>query len=918
MIKAICLLSATLLPLFAPALDESFDGNPGPDLPAGWDAGAVDWIVDAGALRFRGGDYAFAWPTELGPGGEVTVETTVRVQRRATTGWGVAAVTVRQDARNYWHLALVEAPPENGGGHFVELAEKLDNVWLAHHERSTKLTATVWEGTQFGWQAERPYRMRLVMRTDGIDGRVTELDGTVRAHIAYTFDGRAVNWGEPALAASCLDASFDDVKMAVALPRARPPGRTLPAYDRPGDEAGKMKATGFFHTERRDGLDWIVDPNGRAFYVVATDHVSYQGHWCEKLGYAPYARVAQAKYTNEENWAVATVARLNAWGFNTLAAGHSPSLRHRGIPHIDFVAFGASFAGRDGLAERTTWTGFPNVFSPDWPRHCDLLARQRAEEQKNDPWLVGRFLDNELEWYGKSHQPEGLFDQAWLKPAGHTAKRAWIDFLRQRPGGIAAFNAQFGTGFTDFAALTANMKPMPPATDAGRTTARDFVRLVAERYFKTCSDALKRHDPQHLNLGCRFAGRAPDIWDIAGRYCDVVSLNTYPRIDVDRGVPAQVARQMGEWQMLSGKPFMITEWSFPALDAGLPSRHGAGMRVDTQAQRARCFSFFQDFLFRTPQIVGSCYFMYLDEPALGISASFPEDSNYGLINGDDVPYAEITTAAAALNPEANHRHRQGGYQPVPSPVSTALPAWLREAEPTKADIPSALEFKRGRTVLAWGGGAKAWSLSLDGRPVAEIHPLLHLIDGQDFWLPPVSARIVAHAENARALRFDVTFQFRSTPQDPRVARATMRYWIPKGDGGWIASQGLNVENAGDKAWRLGDLYHYLSPRTDADPAKIEPLNDIPSYYREVAAWADRARDLTVGAWVLPGSRLKGEYWKDCPTCFHSDMREAADHDLAPGARWNASPDVVFFYATPAATRASHAAAGAQIMAQVWD
>ena len=31
------------------------------------------------------------------------------------------------------------------------------------------------------------------------------------------------------------------------------------------------------------------------------------------------------------------------------------------------------------------------------------------------------------------------------------------------------------------------------------------------------------------------------------------------------------------------RPMIITEWSFPALDSGLPCKHGAGMRVDTQA-----------------------------------------------------------------------------------------------------------------------------------------------------------------------------------------------------------------------------------------------------------------------------------------------------------------------------------------------
>ena len=44
---------------------------------------------------------------------------------------------------------------------------------------------------------------------------------------------------------------------------------------------------------------------------------------------------------------------------------------------------------------------------------------------------------------------------------------------------------------------------------------------------------------------------------------------------------------------------MITEWSFPALDAGLPCNHGAGQRVPTQRDRALAFTAFQKLLFRT-------------------------------------------------------------------------------------------------------------------------------------------------------------------------------------------------------------------------------------------------------------------------------------------------------------------------------
>ena len=89
-------------------------------------------------------------------------------------------------------------------------------------------------------------------------------------------------------------------------------------------------------------------------------------------------------------------------------AGHSPSLRHQGLAHIQFASFGAEFARREWITRPVNWTGFPDVFSPRWESHCRSLARNAAQQTRGDPWCIGTFLDNELEWYGKSG---ALFDR---------------------------------------------------------------------------------------------------------------------------------------------------------------------------------------------------------------------------------------------------------------------------------------------------------------------------------------------------------------------------------------------------------------------------------------------------------------------------------------------------------------------------
>ena len=104
------------------------------------------------------------------------------------------------------------------------------------------------------------------------------------------------------------------------------------------------KATGFFHTREADGRWWMVDPAGGAFYMIGTDHANYRAHGCEALGYAPHARFVAEKYGSEQAWGEVVIGRLKEWGFNSLTAGHSESLRQRDLPHTEFLAMGASFS----------------------------------------------------------------------------------------------------------------------------------------------------------------------------------------------------------------------------------------------------------------------------------------------------------------------------------------------------------------------------------------------------------------------------------------------------------------------------------------------------------------------------------------------------------------------------------------------
>src|SRR5260370_34942947 len=73
---------------------------------------------------------------------------------------------------------------------------------------------------------------------------------------------------------------------------------------------------------------------------------------------------------------------------------------------------------------------------------------------------------------------------------------------------------------------------LPKASLDNPAIVRDlaaFTQQFAEAYFRTVAEALRRHDPDHLYLGSRFAWQTREAVEACARWCDVVSFNRYRR-----------------------------------------------------------------------------------------------------------------------------------------------------------------------------------------------------------------------------------------------------------------------------------------------------------------------------------------------------------------------------------------------------
>ena len=631
---------------------------------------------------------------------------------------------------------------------------------------------------------------------------------------------------------------------------------------------------GFYRLQNDDGDRWwVVDSRGCSVVLRGVDHVNWNGPWCEELRTNPYNDVMKKKFSSCNEWADETLSRLKAWGFNTLGSC-STDLERKGLAHCRHLVVGELFCrqGREcalGAAEGIPGTAFPNVFHPDFEKFCDERAARECAPNKEDRSLLGYFFDNELAWNVRGSSATGLYEAAARLSADDSMRKALDAFLSERNIVVAE------------------------ASVVSDETKVDFLRLVASRYFGTIAAAIRRHDPNHLLLGCRFAGVDSAhrvVWEEAGKVCDIVSFNDYPWADIDHEVVytscssgLTVADVYAERHVWAKKPLMVTEWSFPALDSGLPCTSGAGQRFYTQTERTKAAVLFVRTVLSLPFIVGYDYFMWVDQPALGVSRKFPEDSNYGLVNGRGEPYKEITAMFTRIHRDAEVLHMRGEVLVAKSVARTGIAkrfddvakgcchiSFVRDGENYTLASPSGLVLS-GRV-----GGSHAFdAVRFGGIDYGKFTFMVYHGQWQD----------IERVESVEWLDERGTLRVAGVLRCDEKAFRVICDIVPFADKPWFGCDIVSLENIGASAVYSVSLYlRQYAPWAD-DKTN---LKKVPNLWKATGAdvWI-RAAD---GAWcgaATTASNVAILYWVSPDGCAHPDAKFTLPSSLrlASGAVW---------------------------------
>ena len=360
------------------------------------------------------------------------------------------------------------------------------------------------------------------------------------------------------------------------------------------------KKTGFFHTEQIGGRWWLVTPEGNAFLAKGVDGVDIGA------GRGAAASPEDTKRLTEER-----AKQLKGWGFNT-------SSRALGMAYEVTVGFASSSTPNMWLLGIV-----PDYFSPEFKAAADRRAAQVCASVANDPWLIGYFTDNEIRWMPDIRSKDSVLEAFLKKPPESAGYQKALAFLKQRGRTPETLTAQ------DMA---------------------DFLEIAAAQYGRICFEAIRRHDKNHMILGSRFNSLAPiPLSRALGPYYDVFSFNNY-----EHRAPTY---KLSEISRLTGKPTMVTEFSFKAMDSGLYNTIGAGEPLASQQDRADLYANYVNDLVGMPTCVGYHWFRYRDQPKeqpTDRKRTTPggwgaENSNYGIVNINGTPWAVLVDRMIEVN-----------------------------------------------------------------------------------------------------------------------------------------------------------------------------------------------------------------------------------------------------------------------------
>ncbi len=259
---------------------------------------------------------------------------------------------------------------------------------------------------------------------------------------------------------------------------------------------------------------WLLQtPSGDPFFAVSFNHIDSSA-----LRYPENVHLWKENYgSSDERWIKERVAPdLRSWGFNSIGWTQEVVLREKtyhwhsqnwtrdyynwaGLPYFHTLPF----------VEAHRWKlnrEWPDVFSEQFARWCDYVARENCAALADDPNLIGYYF---------------------------TDVPLLVQLSKAYPDKETIFNPEL-----------LNSK-----------SGREEIAARTRQYYKVATEAVRRYDPNHLIFGDRYnlARAIPEpVIDAAKDFVDAISFQLGPPQET-------VSSRMRAWSERTGLPFIVAD-----------------------------------------------------------------------------------------------------------------------------------------------------------------------------------------------------------------------------------------------------------------------------------------------------------------------------------------------------------------------
>lgn len=269
----------------------------------------------------------------------------------------------------------------------------------------------------------------------------------------------------------------------------------------------QVRPKGFFTLGQRKDHWWLIDPAGQPFFTMGLNHIDPAS-----LRYPENIDIWREKYNGSTiEWIQESVTpNLKDWGFNSVGWVQEvtvPKWQHsRAFTVDEYRALEMPYCHLLPFTESHQWekhTVHYDFRSKDWQEWCDYVARSHCAELSEESNLIGYFYSDCPTW------------------------------VHDRP-----VNEWRGPIFD----------PDQLKTAAGRKELSE----LAQAYYRTTHDAIRRYDPHHLILGDRYEANAPipmEVVDAALPFVDVLSFQDF----------RDPVKHLAEWHQKTGMPVLLAD-----------------------------------------------------------------------------------------------------------------------------------------------------------------------------------------------------------------------------------------------------------------------------------------------------------------------------------------------------------------------